>query len=292
MRSKNSSTGSVSLCAMLAASLGSLSAPAVIGSTHAISTAANASQADDITRLKAQALRAMSQRINLDVEDQPLEDIMNYFIDVTGVALDPIYLDSLGTSGMDPNGLISLRVTNVPALTALERVLKQAERVDNLGDEYTWQLTEIGTLQCGPKLELNNEQRVELYDVSDLILEIQDFDEIPDFNLSGSGGGGGGGGSPFGGGSNTDVELTPQGQRVQNLVDLIQGTIEPAQWAVAGGSGAQLSIYGTSLIVNAPDYIHRQLAGYDFWPARLQRPTGRVGVQVRPDPRYAQPREP
>ncbi len=76
--------------------------------------------------------------------------------------------------------------------------------------------------------------------------------------------------------------------RAQRIVDLIESTVEPDQWANAGGDGASLRIFGTSLVVTAPDYIHRQIVGYDFWPASLHgmRSKGdRRWVTVKPDPK-------
>jgi len=285
------------LCSMLAAAIGSLSAPALLGvpawAIGALGAPAQAQDDRETNRRKAETLRAMSRRITLDVEGQPLEDIFVFLQRVTGADLEPVYRRGVGTEGMDPSTPITLRLREVPALAALERVIEHAEREDGLGAEYTWQFTNLGTLQCGPKSELNRESRIEIYDIADLLLVIPEFDNAPDFNLQQSGGGGGGQ-SPFSG-SSDDIDLEPQGERAQRLVDLIQLSVEPAQWASAGGSGARLTVYNTSLVIDAPDYIHRQIGGYEFWPARLQRARTREGrreMEVRADPRFAEPRDP
>jgi hypothetical protein len=274
---------------MLAAALGSLSAPALITTTGMLGFLAEdtiAAQGNNSeSQAKAQTLRMMSKAITLDVQDQPLEDIMNFIIDVTGAELEPVYLDSLASTGMDPTTLLSIRVTNVPALSVLERVLKKTERIEGIGEEYTWQLTEIGSIECGPKSVLNENQRVELYDIADLIFVAPDFDNAPQFNIQSSGGGGSGQ-SPFSGGG-TNITMESSGDRSQRIIDLLESSVEPDQWANAGGDGASLTVYGTSLVVSAPDYIHRQIVGYDFWPARLQsvRAKGdKRWIQVKPDP--------
>lgn len=273
--------------AMLAAALGSLSAPAVISSTGIlgfIAEEATAQSTDDETRAKAKTLRLMSKAITLDVEDQPLEDVLNYLMDTTGAELEPIYIDSISSSGMDPDTLISLRVNKVAAISVLERVIKKAERIESIGEEYTWQFTDIGTIECGPKSVLNINSRIELYDISDLIMAVPDFDNAPDFNISS--GGGGSSGSPFSG-STGDVDIESSGDRASRIINLIQTSVEPAQWANTGGSGATLTVYGTSIVVTAPDYIHRQIVGYDFWPARLHtiRAKGdQRWIQIKPDP--------
>lgn len=275
--------------AMLAAALGSLSAPAVISATGILSfmteeTSAQSSDTD--VRAKAQTLRLMSKGITLDVEDQPLEDVLTYIMDTTGAELEPIYIDSLASSGMDPETLISLRVNKVAAISVLERVLKKAERVESIGEEYTWQFTDIGTIECGPKSVLNINSRIELYDISDLIMAVPEFDNAPDFNISSSGGGSGGG-SPFTG-SSGNVDIESSGERATRIISLIENSVEPTQWASAGGTGASLTVYGTSLVITAPDYIHRQIVGYEFWPARLQtiRAKGdQRWIQIKPDPK-------
>ncbi|MBO6514770.1 MAG: hypothetical protein JJ974_12475 [Phycisphaerales bacterium] len=277
--------------AMLAAALGSMSAPAVISTTGILSFIAEdatAQASDSDTRAKAQTLRLLSKAITLDVEDQPLEDVLNYIMDVTEAELEPVYLDSLSSTGMDPDTLISLRVNNVPAITVLERVLKKAERIEAIGEEYTWQFTDIGTIECGPKSVLNINSRIELYDIADLIMAVPDFDNAPDFNISSNSGGGGGGSSPFSG-STGDVDIESSAERANSIINLIQTSVEPNQWANAGGDGATLTVYGTSIVVTAPDYIHRQIVGYEFWPARLQtiRAKGdQRWIQIKPDPKF------
>ncbi len=283
----------ITACSMLAAALGSLSAPAVISSTGVLGFLAEESTASSNqseSQEKANTLRQMSKPITLDVEDQPLEDIINFLMDYTEAQIEPVYLDGIASTGMDPDTLLSLRVTNVPAITVLERILKKAERIEGIGEEYTWQFTDIGSIECGPKTVLNENQRIELYDIADLIMVVPDFDNAPQFNIQSSGGSSGGQ-SPFSGGG-TQIQLESGADRSQRIIDLIQTSVEPDQWANAGGDGASLTVYGTSLVISAPDYIHRQIVGYDFWPARLHtiRAKGdQRWIQVKPDPAMRKP---
>lgn len=274
---------------MLAAALGSLSAPAVLATTSVLGflTEDGTAQSDPSeSRAKAQTLRLMSKPVTLDVQDQPLVDLLDYLVDVTGAELEPVYLDTVTLAGMDPDAPLTLRVTEVPAISVLERILKKAERIDGIGEEYTWQFTDIGTIECGPKSALNENQRVELYDIADLLLVIPSFDNAPEFNV-GSGGGGSGGGSPFSG-SSGDVDIPSSAERADAIISLIQTNVEFDQWSSNGGDGASLTVYGTSLVVTAPDYIHRQIAGYDFWPARLHtiKTSGnKRSIHIKPDPK-------
>lgn len=282
----------ITACSMLAAALGSLSAP-IVTTTGILGFLAEDSVArgdDSDLRTKAHTLRLMSKAISLDVQDQPLEEIIDYIMDVTNAELEPVYLDSISSTGMDPETLITLRATEVPAISLLERILKKAERIESIGEEYTWQFTDIGSIQCGPKSVLNEDQRIEIYDIADLLLVIPSFDNAPNFNISGGGGGGGGGGgrsSPFSG-SSGDVDIESSAERSTSLISLIESSVEPDQWESAGGNGATMTTYGTSLVITAPDYIHRQIAGYEFWPSRLHTIKARGNqrsIQIKPDPK-------
>lgn len=289
------------ISSMLVALIASAGLPTIGIATLATSSnqaIAQSSTSEDasVRKAKKSALVALSMPITLDVEDQPIEDIFNFIIDVTGADLLPIYLnDNTSADGMDPETQVSIKVTNTPALIVLERLLKRIQRLEGTGIEYTWQLSEYGSIECGPKTELNRDQRVELYDISDLLFVVPNFDNSPEFDLqsavSAAGGGGGGGGqSPFSGGGQ-DVDLTSAQERADAISDLIQSTIEPDQWAELGGDGASMTTFGNSLVITAPDYIHRQIAGYSFWPSRLQqvrKVDGRQQTVIKPETRKRQ----
>lgn len=264
---------------------------ASVAITSTTATAQNTSSDDASTRrAKRDMLTALSTPVTLDVTDQPIQDLFKFLVDVTGAEIEPIFItDNVASAGMDPETQITIKVTEIPALIVLERILLRVQRIESSGEEYTWQFSEFGSIECGPKSELNRDQRVELYDIADLLFVVPDFDNAPEFDLqsavSAAGGGGGGGGqSPFSGGGQ-DVTLTTSAERAQAITDLIQSTIEPDQWAALGGDGASMTFYGNSFVITAPDYIHRQIAGYSFWPSNLQqirKVDGKQQVVIKP----------
>ena len=284
-----------SVSALTCAILTSAGLPCVALSTVAISNTAAIAQSttssDDAEsrKTKRDLLIKLSKPITLDVEDQPIADLFQFLSDVTEAEIEPIYInDDISVDGIDPETEITIKVSEVPALIVLERLLQRAQRSEGTGQEYTWQFSEFDSIECGPKSELNRNQRVELYDVSDLLYLVPDFDNAPDFDLQSAvqaaGGGGGGGQSPFSGGSQ-DVDPVNVADRAQALEDLITTTVEPDQWAALGGDGGAITFYNRSFIITAPDYIHRQIAGYDFWPARLQqirKVNGRQEIRIKP----------
>jgi hypothetical protein len=271
--------------------------PLVAVSTIAISdtaaTAQSSTSSDDAEtrRAKRETLTLLSKPVTLEVEDQPIADLFSFIADVTGAEIEPVYInDDLDTVGIDPETEITVKVKEIPALVVLERILLRAQRSEASGEEYTWQFTDYGSIECGPKSRLNENSRVELYDVSDLLYLVPNFDNAPEFDLQsaiqqGGQGGGGSSTSPFSGGNQDPQDITSFADRAEALEQLIISTVEPDQWVDLGGDGGSISLYNQSFIITAPDYIHRQIAGYDFWPARLQqirKVKGRQHVKIRP----------
>jgi len=258
---------------------------------QSLASAVSAEQASDdaeLNKTKASNLRALSKRVTLDVKEQPVSDVFEFIARVTGADLEPIFLDDEGFEGIDPETPITIRATDMPALSLLERVLARAQQIERPTSNYTWQFTDIGSIEFGPKSVLNRDQVVELYDIADLMYIVPRFEDAPEFDLSSalqSSQGGGGGTSPFQNSGSQDPD-EPLEDRVQKLIDLIETTIEPEQWVSSGGEGASVTMFGNSLVITAPDYIHRQIAGYSFWPARLQQVRtvdGRRQMHIRPD---------
>ncbi len=280
-------TLSVLAVAGLAALPGSLA-------TTAMATQTQTSDDTELRKTKAGNLRALSKRVTLDVKEQPISDVFEFIARVTGAELEPVFLSDDGFEGIDPETLITIHATDIPALSLLERVLARAQQIERPSSNYTWQFTDIGSIEFGPKSALNHNQVVELYDIADLMYIVPRFDDAPEFDLSSAlqSSQGGGGSSPFqnSGGQGQDE---PHEDRVRKLIKLIETTVEPEQWASSGGDGASITMFGNSLVVTAPDYVHRQIAGYSFWPSRLQQVRtvdGRRQVHIRPDsPARAKP---
>jgi hypothetical protein len=262
-----------------------------ISSNTAVAQSVTSSDDAETRKAKREVLTKLSKKITIDVEDQPIQDLFSFLNDVTGAEIEPIYLnDDLSVEGIDPETPITLKVNEIAALVVLERILLRAQRIEGIGEEYTWQFTDYGTIECGPKIRLNENSRIELYDVADLLYVVPDFDNAPEFDLQNaiqqSGGGGGGGStSPFTGGNQDPQDVLTFAERAEALRTLITATVEPDQWSDVGGDGGTITLYNQSFIITAPDYMHRQIAGYDFWPARLQqirKVKGRQHIKIRP----------
>jgi hypothetical protein len=186
------------------------------------------------------------------------------------------YSDDKVGYGIDPETPITLDVSDTPAIIVIERILDQCEDID----PCTWQLrkgyVEVGTKQ---RLSVPAAQVIKLYPIRDLMMIAPKFDNAPVLDLAvalnqtsgssgssgGSGGGFGGGSSGSGGGGGAIISAPSEGpvrvadfEFVQDLMELIQGAVEPWSWADNGGE-ARMSYLSGNLIIRAPGFIHRQL---------------------------------
>ena len=240
-------------------------------------TASVSAQSEDpgVTRTKRDNLAKLLRPITLDVTDQALGDIMTFITDFTGAEIEPRFADDRNPDGLDPETLISIDVKNIPTLRLLELVLEQAAR-DSF-ESATWQFTPWGSVEVGLKSTLNRRQRVQIYDISDLLLVLPDYEDAPEIDLQSvlqSSQGGGGGQSPFDDAGGQDDEERDLQERRDTIIDLIQSIVQPEQWQANGGDGGSIRIYQNALVVRAADYIHREIDGYSFWPSSSQSVSG------------------
>lgn len=228
---------------------------------------------------KRENLALMLRPVTISFNNQRLEDVMTFLKDFTGAEMDIHYIDDRKPDALDPDTLITLDVKDMSALRLLERVLEQAAK-DSF-QENTWQMTSWGSIECGPKSLLNRRQRVVIYDISDLLFEIPDYADAPRIDLQNalqSNQGGGGGQSPFDGDTNDDDEERDLEAARNEVVDLIQTIVEPEQWVDNGGDGGNVNVFQNTLVIRAPDYMHRQIDGYNWWPTQSTRIAG-VGAR-------------
>lgn len=239
---------------------------------------------------KRETLVRLSKPMTINLEQQRLEDVIQFAADFSGAAIDALWLDDNNATGMDPDLEVTVKIQEGTVLDLLERVLDKS--ADDAGDpeSFTWQLTGNGAFEMGPKDRLNRRKTTVMYDIHDLIIEIPDYADAPEFDLQSvlqaGQGGGGGGQSPFSG-QTQDRERADKNQLANDIITMVTTLVEPDEWVANGGDGASVNVFQEHLIVRAPDYIHRQLNGYSFWPRNLTRAAytdGRRRVDVLPDP--------
>lgn len=253
---------------------------AAFGAGLAVPARAASAQFNDedpvATNLKRQTLMRLMRRVTVDLQDHRLEDVVQFIADVTQADITPLWIDDRNSVGLDPEAMITLNARDITALQLLEMVLDKLA-VDRFSGGSTWQFTKYGAFEFGPKERLNRRRQVEIYDINDMLMDVPDYDNAPEFDLNTvfqmggqqGGGGGGGGQSPFQD-RGTDIERRSREDKIQDVIDLLITTVEPEQWLDNGGEAATVRELRGSLFINAPDYIHRQINGYPWWPARAQ----------------------
>lgn len=218
-------------------------------------------------------LLKLSRPITVTFTDQRLEDILSFIAQYSGAQIEALYADDRNPDGLERDRTITVRAENATVLRLIESVLQKAS--DGFSDN-TWQMADTGELQIGPKSRLNKFRRVQLYDINDLLLEIPEYTDVPLIDLQSvlQSGQGGGGQSPFSGAGDDqqqDDKRVERQEKANEIIDIITQTVEPEQWVDGGGTGGTLRYWQGTLIVNAPDYMHRQLNGYPYWPSRMTR---------------------
>ncbi len=264
-----------------------LCAPVGVASAQDGASAPVARQANP----RRETLMRLSRPVTIAFEDQRLEDVMAFLESFTGAPFETLWLDNVNATGFDPDMEVNLKFNDVSALDVVERILVRAGEDAGDPESFAWQLSADGTFEVGPKDRLNQRKRLVMYDINDLIIEIPDYSDAPEFDLqsvlqASQGGGGGGGQSPFTG-QTQDRDITPKQDRADEIMLIITTLVEPDEWVANGGDGASIRYFQNHLVVRAPDYVHRQIDGYPFWPRNLTRATyseGRRNMDILPDP--------
>lgn len=239
-------------------------------------------------------LLKMQAPLTQDFNENRLEDVVKYIAEKTGAQIEVMWRTDR-TEGFDKDTLVTLSFNGLSAMTVLEKVL--AILAADQGAETTWQFTEYGAMQIGLKSEFNKVRRVEIYDINDLLFDLPIYDEAPQIDLnqviqSGGGGRGGGGGgrSPFNQTNSNrqgraDEREREREERARNIVSILTSFAEPTQWIDGGGDVPSPRYFQGHIIVDAPDYMHRAVNGYRWWPRinSASSTPGRRYVMVTPE---------
>ena len=204
------------------------------------------------------ARERMQQPIPVDFSGNQLENVIGYLRTVTGANIF-VQWNVLENAGVFRDTQITMNLTNVAAQKALDLILDEAGgQTARLG--YT---IEDGVVIVATEEFLTRKTVLRTYDIRDLLVQIPTFDQAPEFDLnalsSDTGDGGGGGGSIFEDLDDDASDNVPRSQRIADIRDLIQNTINPNSWQDFGGPGSIEELNGT-LIVSTTEDSHVQIA--------------------------------
>jgi hypothetical protein len=251
--------------------LAGLAAVAVLGlSSHTMAATSNQ---------QAVANSALGRTLpEVKFQGSSLKDCVDFLRDVSGANIHVNWraLEAAGITGDTP---VNMRLREV----SLRKILTTLLNESGPGGILTF-YTSDGVIEITTAELADKEMITRVYPVDDLIMEIPDFDQAPNFSLdqnSGGGGGGGGrsgggsgrsgggssgssgGGSLFGGGNSggqSKEKTTTKQERADALVTMNRETIRPEIWREAGGT-ASIRYYNGNLIVTAPRSVQEALGG-------------------------------
>jgi len=237
--------------------------------------------------MRINTARRMARQLPTVVHDEiTAREAIEWLQVASGVPI-VVNWQSLANLGIDERSSVRLITRGLTFERALEVVLSQLSDDGQLLIEPTPWYVEVMT-----KEQAHRRPVTLVYPIGDLLHEVPQFTEAPEFDLTavssaGAGGGGGGGTALFSTSSNEASGMT-KAQHAESLADLIRETVEPDIWRANGGLAGSIAVYKENLIVRAPAYVHRQIGGVS--PTYSSSGSTRGGAVGAAQPRV--PRQP
>ena len=182
---------------------------------------------------------------SIDVKKESAQQVLQDFEKRLNILMSVAW-EGDDDEGIDPTTPITLKLSNQPALIILERITSQL----NPEKGATWQLRH-GTLEIGLKQQLasRGRQRLETHYIQDLLFTIRNFSAPELDTFTGTGG---------------DNRTEPsQQEEINRVIELIVKFVEPELWEQNNGP-CSISNYKKTILIRAPDFVHRQINGYSF----------------------------
>ncbi|HEY8667959.1 MAG TPA: hypothetical protein VIL86_14945 [Tepidisphaeraceae bacterium] len=202
-------------------------------------------------------------------------DVVDFLRDITGANIF-VNWRALEAAAIDKNAPVTARLRDVKFSKALSTILSDVGGgTVKLG--YT---IDEGVITISTEEDLSKNVITRVYDIRDIIFDVPEFDNAPDFSLQntasnnqggqgGQGGGGGGGqgggqGGLFGGtgsgsGGTQQEAGTSKKERIDQIIKLIQDTVASETWKDNGGSVGSVKELSGQLIVTQTPENQRQL---------------------------------
>src|SRR5665213_3420000 len=220
----------------------------------------------------ARAASAARRQLNTTLpevkfEGVALTDAMDFLRDVSGANMT-VNWKALEEAGITKDTPVTVRLRSVSLRKALDMVLQEAGGGDKLAYDLDQGVIAITTRELA-----DARMYTRVYPVQDLIMDVPDFTDAPDFSLNSTSNnqnqnpqGGGGIGSTqvtqandlFGGSGTQGGQREKPGPTKQEMVDqitkLISETVAPESWREAGGTtGALRELQGQLIVTQTPE---------------------------------------
>ncbi len=189
-----------------------------------------------------------------------LEAALNYVRDTTGVNMVVLW-GAIETAGVRRDRAITQPLKRVSAAQLLKIVLENVSS-DLEGESRLGYAVENGIVKVATRKELKNNTVENIYDIHDLLVQIPQFTDAPNFSLtsalSSSGGGGGGGGASIFGDTAAAPDAIDDNKVVEDLINRIKDHVGTrSEW---DDNLSVISSYRSQLMVKTTPENHRALA--------------------------------
>lgn len=210
-------------------------------------------------RAQAQAAARTANAVNrqlpfLEFNQTPAEDALRRVARTSGVNII-VNWNAMELAGIPRETPIDLRVADMSVLRVITLICDTLSPDEHLIVELDEHFVRIMTRE-----QANVRAYVRVYPIQDIMMRVPDYTNAPELNLSAISQGAQDGGSEFfsSGSGDSEPERT-ESERAQDIIELIQSTIEPEIWQANGGRWGSIRYYRGNLIVRAPSYVHAQI---------------------------------
>jgi type II secretory pathway component GspD/PulD (secretin) len=185
-------------------------------------------------------------------------DVVEFLRDVSSANIF-VNWRALEGAGVERSAPVTARLRDVKFSKALDVILRDVGGgTVKLG--YT---VDQGVITISTEEDLSSNTVTNVFDIRDLIVNVQDFNQPPNFNIQATptGRGGGGGGNLFAGNNqNQNQGQNTRQQLVDEIITLIQDTVATESWKQNGGTVGSIRELAGQLIVTQTPENQRQLA--------------------------------
>ncbi|MBS0187161.1 MAG: hypothetical protein JSS51_03770 [Planctomycetes bacterium] len=202
-----------------------------------------------------QTLAALANtRRPVDFTETPLEKSLDWVSKTGSVKMD-IDWPSLEKIGINKDTPVTVNLSTIRLDHLLDLIVGKVS--PDPTSAAAWEVQD-GVLRFASAESINKSTLMVIYDIRDLLIEVPDYSDVPQFDLNSAlqaSSRGGSGSSPFSGGSqqNNRGPARTVEERTDELVRILTEQVDPDNWRENGGSVGFISRFkGNLLITNTP----------------------------------------
>lgn len=200
------------------------------------------------------------RRIPAEFNEVPFATALAYVQKTTGVNMD-VNWAALEKVGIDKETSISMKLPDASAETIMERMIEKVS--PDKSTAAAWAV-DNGILTVSSEQQINSRTVTEIYDVRDLLVEIPNFTNAPDFDLTAvlASDSATSTPSPFASSAKSGLEhrTTPE-QRTKEVIDIITNTVAHDTWQENGGEVGFVQQFQGALVVTSTPRVHKSIDG-------------------------------